>query len=102
MGRHGVGEQNMSLDSARCGIGSTAHEFGHALGLWHEQSRSDRDNYVYINSQYVQKDKNNKTLTNFHKFASNEILFENVIPYDFGSIMHYPESVRFLNNTLTR
>ena len=57
------------------------HEIGHALGLIHEQSRSDRDQYVTINSQNLQAG----TADNFAVVPGS--LNQGV--YDFDSDMHY-------------
>jgi hypothetical protein len=57
------------------------HEMLHAIGLWHEQSRSDRNAFVTINTGCIQSSQ----LSQFD-IASDTI---NVGPYDFASIMHY-------------
>lgn len=32
-----------------CTTGNTIHEIGHTIGLWHEHTRSDRDQFIRIN-----------------------------------------------------
>ncbi len=57
------------------------HELGHALGLWHEQSRADRDTYVTINLALI-------PLDDWHNFDMHSEAYM-IGPYDFDSIMHY-------------
>jgi hypothetical protein len=58
-----------------------AHELGHALGLWHEQSRDDRDSYLTILTANIQSGKADQ----FDK-KSPESTFSQ---YDYDSIMQY-------------
>lgn len=75
----------------QCGFGAAVHEIGHAFGLYHEQSRQDRDSYVTINWDNIEADKKH----NFDKKAPQKV--NEYGPYDYGSIMHYSKSA-FLNS----
>ncbi|CAJ0586791.1 unnamed protein product, partial [Mesorhabditis spiculigera] len=65
-------------------FGVTSHELAHALGVFHEQSRHDRDKFVTLNSRAVDRD----ILYNFAKIGPHELATYQ-LPYDVGSVMHY-------------
>ena len=48
VGNQHVGKQRLSIGRNCDRLGTVEHEFMHALGFWHEQSRADRDDYVNI------------------------------------------------------
>ena len=58
------------------------HEIGHSVGLWHEQCRNDRDNYLVIRDENVSPD----MLYNFDKAGAQA---SEVGTFDFASIMLY-------------
>lgn len=92
-----VGKQKgrqVILLAPRCNTMNTAHELGHAFGLWHEQSRADRDSYVRILWENIAEDHQynfNQHLTDGNDFGE----------YDYQSIMHYPSDAFSKNGEKT-
>lgn len=66
-----------------------AHEIGHALGMWHEQSRFDRDNFVRLVTSNIQS----STIDNFNKLPESQTQIFG-LNYDYGSVMHYGDRVK--------
>jgi hypothetical protein len=78
------GEQTISLGPG-CSTGNTIHEIAHAVGLWHEQSREDRDLFVTINWANIQSG----MAAQFNQRITDG---DDQGAYDYGSIMHYPRT----------
>lgn len=63
--------------------GTLLHEIAHTLGIWHEQSRPDRDQYIKVRPENM-----GCCSSNFRKMSSshiNSLGFD----YDLESMMHY-------------
>lgn len=83
VGRQG-GKQDISIDTGGT-VGTVVHELGHAIGLWHEQSRQDRDSFVTIDWTNIQAGKEH----NFNQHINDG---DDWGGYDYASIMHYPRT----------
>lgn len=86
VGRQG-GEQPLFLAKG-ANEATVLHEFLHAAGIYHEQSRNDRDGFIRILKENLLADTE-------HNFQIEPGLAQG--PYDFCSIMHY-HSAAFSKN----
>ncbi|XP_063293891.1 astacin-like metalloendopeptidase [Pelobates fuscus] len=76
------GAQFLSVMKSGCmARGVIQHEVQHALGFYHEQSRSDRDDYIDVKWEYI----NDEDRVNFEKMETDNM----GLPYDYSSVMHY-------------
>ena len=80
VGKQG-GPQFVNL-GPQCKTGNVIHEIGHVVGLWHEHSREDRDDFITIDLSNVDSSK-------IHNFNQHVTDGDDVGDYDYNSIMHY-------------
>ncbi|XP_044733274.1 zinc metalloproteinase nas-13-like [Chrysoperla carnea] len=78
-------EHKVNLDKENCIVrGTIIHELMHVLGFYHQQSTTNRDDYVDILWDNIKPE----TFINFSKYNSNKVNDLN-FDYDYASVMHY-------------
>lgn len=82
------GKQKLAIGSA-CGTMTVVHELCHAVGMYHEHQRMDRDNYIKVDLNNVEANSRSQ----FNKITTYIMSNE----FDWNSIMMY-DSYTFSSN----
>ena len=90
--KKGKGKQPMQLSKGCYSEITVIHEFMHAIGVHHQQSRPDRDDYItYFEENVIPEKKGN-----YRKAVFSSAYGTN---YDEKSIMHYGSRFFSINET---
>jgi hypothetical protein len=89
------GMNRITLASGCWSRSTIIHEIGHSIGLYHEQSRPDRDSHIKIRWENIPK----HIAYNFKKQTTERVTSHGT-PYDFRSVMHYGKTA-FGNGKVT-
>ena len=68
----------------RLQTGEIVHQVCHALGIWHEHQRPDRDQYIEVMTGNIE----DRELGDFRSVPSTVIDTAD-LPYDYTSLMHF-------------
>jgi len=95
IGRPSSGKRKVNIRNStttRFSRGSIVHELCHAIGMFHEHTRTDRNTFVNVNVSGLSRQKaaQYKIFTQRRTYGSTGGV--NRGSYDYGSIMHYPET----------
>lgn len=77
-----VGGKQLIWGSGACTVPTLLHEMGHATGMWHEQSRPDRNNYVNVLFSNMIDVEQSDSVLQFDDMQTPTL-------YDWSSLMHY-------------
>lgn len=93
VGRNRIKKKHTISLKSNASFGTIIHEIGHIVGLHHEHQRKDRDLYVKINRDNIERKGKWYDITNkkgvCHGF------------YDYDSVMHYRDKAKSENNQKT-